>query len=260
MQGLSLENLPFFAIGSGAIFWTFLYLLAGYLSKRIFPFYSLFAEADRVNWDSRVVSLVHAVVASLAVIIYYLCSEGYEDVVFGNTAIGRIACTISSGFFAWDMGIVLLKWKVFGFPLILHAFYCVTVFSGALLPLMQFYATFFLSFECSSIFLNTYFLMQIAEENTPSKQMPKQFTRFQSIIGVLFAISFVIIRLVLGNYYYFHYWREAWARPDDLHPMVWNFYRLMTLFSGLLNAIWFIEIIKKAVGAGTTTPPIKKEE
>jgi hypothetical protein len=127
-----------------------------------------------------------------------------------------------------------------------HVFTCLLALF-ALNPFLHHYAAFFLGIsEVSTGILCAYLIF---DEKSGSSLLIKRFPTTHMVLGVLFAINFIIFRVVLWLYFSYHFWLDLIA--------VWNYEFLHShaavMFYGvgssgltILQLVWLGEILTAA--------------
>lgn len=106
-------------------------------------------------------------------------------------------------------------------------------------------------FEWSSLFLNGLFMSILVKEYDPRAAV------IESVSSVLFAITFTVVRMLIGNYYYLEIINLAIDQWDALPAWVWCIFLSNVVASAILNTFWFIQIVQAALGYNN---PTKKEK
>eukprot|EP01121_Diplochlamys_sp_Union-15-3_P010312 TRINITY_DN2889_c0_g2_i1.p1 TRINITY_DN2889_c0_g2~~TRINITY_DN2889_c0_g2_i1.p1 ORF type:complete len:268 (-),score=24.54 TRINITY_DN2889_c0_g2_i1:51-854(-) len=239
-------NFPLLPITVTTIFFIIVNITSHHFSS-FTATYRLSSDFDKVLWNSRIVSMVHAaIVLVLWFYCFFLAPVQYEDVIWDTTPTGRIMVLISFGYFVWDIMSIIKNFKVFGPPFLIHALYCLAVNFAAVMRVFEFYMAAFLILEGSTPFLNVYMIMGHIEATHKTQPRSESFKRLKDKIGIVFGITFIIVRIIIGNYLYFHVWRLSFQRWNEIPALVWWFYRSITIFSELLNAKWLLQILNRA--------------
>ncbi|KAJ1927538.1 hypothetical protein IWQ60_002842 [Tieghemiomyces parasiticus] len=202
---------------SSTVFWFLLYEASKVVFPRIFrQSFARFNKVQCINWHSRVVSLVHAVMVT-AMCIPWL---GHPDLtgdpitVYSHDAARLWA--IIGGYFVWDVYINARYIKIWGPPFLMHGcvglFFCVMVFR----PIMNPYGPYLVLNELSTPFLNMHWFMD---------KVGMAGSNLQLINGVLLLVTFFFCRLSYGMYWYI------------------RLYAISLMVLNCLNIIWFYKMI-----------------
>jgi len=121
--------------------------------------------------------------------------------------------------------------------MLIHAIMCAGIFLGSMGPFLHYYGAWFIMYELSTIFLNT--IMNF-------KQMPTNSVSptTELIVGALFAITFIGLRIVFGPYYSFVVWKLLLENSSKLSWLCIIQYLGGNIILNLLNFIWFAEIVR----------------
>jgi hypothetical protein len=208
--------------------------------EQVIPSYHI--HVQNVDWDVHVVAFAHAVISSLFGIWCYVMLlrqqspfENFIDNPFFETNwYTDLLFQISIGYFVYDFIISTIYISVYGKSFFLHA-------SLSLLAAMAIYlsgvghsfAILFLLYEISTPFMNMrWFLANLDMKHTLA----------YSINGLLFMITFFLIRVVFG---WVHFLRTSYQlyyltdpRAAIIKPI---FYLTASVLNGL-NLFWFFQI------------------
>jgi hypothetical protein len=209
-----------------------------------------FSPRERVDWNNRIVSIVHSFVV-VPVAFYCLIVEDLwnQDQVTYHTAVSRLLCCFSAGYFIWDLVTCALNLRFFGPSFLIHGIYCTFVYASVSLPspMFQRLAVCFLLFEVSTIFLN------LGDTANKMKKYPLHakssvLGQIQTINFALFALTFLLARLGFGNYCLYDLIILAYERFGEF--TLWRqismvTYVFMCCVSSVLNTYWFYKIILK---------------
>jgi hypothetical protein len=260
-----------------------MYLGSGIFSKRLFDRFG-FTYADQRSWRSRCTSMLHAfIVGGLGAYVLFVEKKLDMEQVWPATNLSVITMAISAGYFLWDSIVVLARYDLFGFLFALHGIYCLYVYAIATFYVVfHYHAMALLMFEWSTPFMNIFFMADQVETKMQeaaalkSKQktdsssekdvvdgVPKWFKTTTFVLSALFALAFVLVRMVWGNYHYFQFYRVCWALWNE--TPVWLNLSLMALIivAFLLNGTWMVQIILTGLNVlpkpDSNTKPIAKD-
>jgi hypothetical protein len=242
-------------IFASALFFTIVYHVGKVFSKRLSSTYSHLPKVSQIDWSTRVVSMAHAcIVLPLSVYAVYFEGELPKDVIFKTSYWSNMVCAISGGYFVWDLLICLKHLSVIGYGFLLHAVYCGIVFLGVQFPpMLHYFALTYLLYEATTVFMNPFVMMEMMKTH-PTKKRGDTFHKVQFYISVCFALLFLVIRMIGGNYYLYLLWEIPSARMNEMtayHQMMWKIFFVAGVLSSLLNTYWFAEIVKQALGVLT---------
>ena len=189
----------------------------------------------RVNWHTRVVSLVHSVWAICAAATLLL---RHGDRLFGPLdvyvpAAGRVHA-ISLGYFAYDLVHCLLHYQLSGFPFALHAFCSGLVYLLSFRPYLMYWGAVFLSYELSTPFLNVHWFCD---------KLGLSASRLSFVNGLSLVGTFFVARLLLGIPASLYVdWRMV--KNYEAEPL-WlvAFYLASNVAMNWLNLLWFHKLL-----------------
>ncbi|EGW34926.1 uncharacterized protein SPAPADRAFT_132553 [Spathaspora passalidarum NRRL Y-27907] len=180
------------------------YLIVQELSGPIFsrvmgPTYTKLPKRTKVNFDVHVASMVQCVV-SFVLLVAHFNNEHFlnreQDPVnslVGTTPFGCMVCSVTVGYFLWDIYVCTRYYRLFGLGFLFHGFAAAYAMGAGLLPYCQPWAGAFLTFELSTPFVNL---------NWFASKLPAGTFNERTIIinGLCLIISFFLVRIVWGFY------------------------------------------------------------
>jgi len=226
-------------IGS-VVFFFVLQWVVSVVSNRL-ECYRRLSKEDKLEWVIRVVSIVHALVSwgtvpgfffpepALATGDLYAYSE-QSDVFF----------CISTGYFAWDL--IITIYYGWGALFLMHAISSFGVFFFGLYPFLHYVGQFYLGvFELSTV----WFHLRCLLERTGKTQ-----TLFFKFVEVMFAVSFTIVRIIMGTYVSFWWWIDmvTLAMSGKAHSVfVICYYLGSNAILMVLQYYWFFLLLQAAL-------------
>ncbi len=234
-----------------AVAWTSVHILSMWVSRRHFKIYQQLPFKMQLQWGTRVVAFIHAVLI-LALSAYCMTSDPIisQKPTYGISTLSYLTFQIATGYFMWDLLLCLLFFKEFGWGFLLHAVGCFFTFALQLEGLLPFYGCFYLLFEASTPFLNCHWLMD--KMGIPNSSPLKKLN------AVLLVVSFFVFRLLLGIGYTYHSIWPAFnylsERADNSIIVALMYYYKATIVTlSLLNCYWFYTIVRFATRPPKTT-------
>ncbi|KAG9318568.1 DUF887-domain-containing protein [Chiua virens] len=231
-----LSTLPEFAdvVVIAWLFFTVLqFSLSPAISRAVFPVsYTKADKRTRRNWDVHVVSLVHALVATLLASRCLHVKSLDEDRAFGTYPDASFLFAIALGYFMWDAFESIFHFSDIGF--VIHGVACLAIFVLGSRPFVHYYAVRFLLWEVSTIFLNINWFLD---------KLGKTGSKLQLANGVALLSSFFCVRLVWGgkmSYDFFVTLNGIYTEIPLLYIMLYGTSNLM--LQGL-NWFWFTKMI-----------------
>eukprot|EP01012_Entosiphon_sulcatum_P057557 TRINITY_DN81351_c0_g1_i1.p1 TRINITY_DN81351_c0_g1~~TRINITY_DN81351_c0_g1_i1.p1 ORF type:complete len:241 (+),score=22.79 TRINITY_DN81351_c0_g1_i1:25-747(+) len=223
---------------SAAVFSAIYCFASPALSLRIAPsVYGKLSPAERVDWDSRTVALLHALC-----ILPCAWTCAWNDPILAADHLHNVSDTfrltagIAVGFFLWDTVLCARYLRVFGPSFLVHATCCLLLYSASLLfALAPFYTGFVLQWEASTPFLHLrHFLLKSKRTSSP----------LFVVVSVLFALTFFVSRLLGGLYINSIFWPEILQRGLPWPKLL--LIGTVDLVLCSLNCLWFARIIRSA--------------
>ncbi|XP_063056414.1 TLC domain-containing protein 4-B-like [Engraulis encrasicolus] len=154
--------------------------------------------SSRTEWNSRIVSTIHALVVSHSSLYVFLFDEAIiEDPVWGDPAAVKLNVAITTGYLLSDLVIMFSTWEVTGDKLfVLHHLAALYAYSYVLdQGLLPYFANFRLLSEFSTPCVNQRWFFKVLRY--PKTSVPNLLN------GALMAGVFFLVRLaVLPVYYY----------------------------------------------------------
>lgn len=216
-----------------------IYALSPVLSPRFVSQYRQLSLKTRLDFDTRVVSQIQAVV--LCALSYPMFS--HPDLVYGPESYipyGGFVAAMAIGYFLWDTYVSVRRYKLFGWSFVLHGAAALYTFVNALCPFLMPYGAVFMWFEASTPFVNIHWL----STHVPNMVSPK----WQTANGILLIITFFVFRIVNGSYNGFLIIRELLTDPPRHVPIITQV-GVMSCYLSLmyLNFLWFSKMISLAL-------------
>mmetsp|Transcript_1315 Transcript_1315/g.2499 ORF Transcript_1315/g.2499 Transcript_1315/m.2499 type:complete len:293 (-) Transcript_1315:14-892(-) len=210
----SLTFLEIYAWISSTIFFYLLYLLSGAVSSKFSAPYRRIVQAkctlknnrQDVDWNTRVVSTIHAVVISAACVHTILYDRLYEDAPTGKYTIRTQAVlAVFLGYISYDLAVVLANYQYFrhagGASAAAHHLLVLVSYSlGLSQRACHFYLLCFASTELTTPFINLrWFLYESGHKDGLAYK----------VNGFLMWLSFTIVRAAFCPYLLYHFLSNA---------------------------------------------------
>jgi len=205
-------------------------------------------ENDKVQWCSRAVSTIHAIICT-SVGLYVLISDkpSYEDALWGKSKIGEMTGAFTWGYMIADFLYMLVVLS----PQTADAYYATLVHHFM-------FVICYPSLLCTGAMTHLLLIRLIAEMSTPFVNMRwnlavtgKKSTKRYFYNGLLLLFTFFISRILLMPYVY---WRFYQAKDtlgyDKLENIKWIF--AGPILVDCLNLYWFYKIALGSIKHLTT--------
>jgi len=180
-----------------------IYFISDVLFARLLPFYSKLSKGDRTEWGSRVVSTLHAFVATYGSFLALYTDHN----VFTQDPFGR--CTqcdwwlkVSIGYFLYDMVLVMTEKQIRSMGTIIHHILGIVGFSASMAGGQVLYFTLLQnSTELTTPFVNNRWFLAASKQSNSQAYM---------INGLVMTFAFVMYRAVIvpiaASYAFYAHW------------------------------------------------------
>lgn len=135
-------------LAGSALAWTALYVGSGVVSRWGSPTYRGLPHKLRLQWDTRVVALAHALLICYAAFWGLLFDAPLRaDPLHARSSWAYATMVTACGYFLWDLAMCVLHYHEFQLGFLLHAIGCLLTFLGSLVrpPPQTIHAFFFFS-------------------------------------------------------------------------------------------------------------------
>lgn len=234
------EILFFLVVYSG------IYTLSASVTPAVYPAYRKLSKRNQVNFDMHVTSQVQAIV--LCAFAWMMFFDTSLDTLTSHTPFSSMAISSAIGYFVWDLYVSVKYVNMFGMPFLAHAAAALFTFFEATRPFLHNFAAPFMLYEMSTPFVNHHWFAS----HVPG-MIPESLQKFN---GLCLLGAFFIFRIVLGSYFGFKLFTEAFSNPPEGVPR-WSLYAVLTTYATLtsLNFFWFSKMIKLAAKAFRAPKP-----
>lgn len=206
-----------------------------------FEFYNKSSKAIKVEWKSRVVSTIHAIMSLVGA---YYCLWGSEcgaRQVFGFAPVCDLSIIISTSYWIFDVLLVLGNYAIFKDPVIVaHHIACITPFLlGRYFEQGWGYGCRAQLTELSTPFVNNRWFFEVIQRKYPKMSL----SNIQVANGILLWLTFVFGRIIN-----LPLMLRGFVTNDDrffsAHWSVWGTMFLGTVLVTVLSFYWFWKITK----------------
>lgn len=197
--------------------------------------YKSLPNTKQRSWDTRFVAVIHAV--AVCVLAVPICFDEHlnQDRVFGTNSYSQSVFAFTSGYFLWDIVVSIRFFDDFGVGSVVHAVLCFFVYFFTQRPFAQWYGGLFLLYEISTPFLHvSWFLDKMGMTGTP----------IQLFNGIVMLSAFFFMRIVIGFYESFEFFRSVYIVLDRSPLLLLVFYSCANITLNSLNVIWFYWMAK----------------
>ncbi|MQM11002.1 hypothetical protein Taro_043902 [Colocasia esculenta] len=228
------------------------YEVTGCLSSQYFKGYAKLSKSEKIEWNNRGFSTIHAIVVAIVSFYLIVLSDVFKDgsheelIIKRKSAVSDAIFGISLGYFISDLGMILWLFPTLGGKeyLIHHGLSMYAIFLALLSGQAHYYILMVLFSEITTPFINLRWYLDHAG---------KKNSKFYLWNGIAMSIGWLIARILLFIYFFIH----MYLHFDQVKTMfTLGFYSLLTVPSMLavMNAFWFWKILrglKKAISRKT---------
>ncbi|XP_062962724.1 TLC domain-containing protein 4 [Cynocephalus volans] len=214
-----------------------------WLSAKISPGFNSLSFKKKIEWNSRVASTCHSLVAvSFGLYLFFFDEATIIDRLWGDPSLVKMNIAIASGYLISDLLILILYWKMIGdkFYIIHH---CVSLYAYYLIlkeGVLAYIGNFRLLAELSSPFVNQRWFFE-------ALKYPK-FSKANIINGILMTVVFFIARIApippFYGFIYSVYGTEPFIRLGCLIQSSWI---ATCVVLDMMNVMWMIKITRGCI-------------
>ncbi|KNC78651.1 hypothetical protein SARC_08925 [Sphaeroforma arctica JP610] len=222
-------------------FWFFHQHIVMYSMRRLSATYAVLSKGDQLEVAISCCSITHAVISLNTIPVWLYNEELAVEPMYGRMPEYYDRFLIFTvGYFMWDSLVSI--YHGLGVPFCAHAVASLGVFWLGMHPFLQHYLGFFLGmFELSTPFYHTRNILGLLGNEKHIVYM---------IATVCFSITFIVVRIGLGFYVSFTWWRLMYnlLQSGEAHSVaVVLYYMLCNIVIMTLQTIWLKEIVMGAV-------------
>ncbi|XP_019897547.1 TLC domain-containing protein 4-B isoform X1 [Esox lucius] len=228
------------AVASFLFFQWLFHRASPWVSTRVSPGFLRLAEKQKVEWNSRTVSTLHALVVGLFCLYILLFDDAVnEDPVWGDPTLVKINVGMTTGYLISDLLLIFYYWKAIGdkyFVLhhlaALYAYYY--VLGQGMLP---YFANFRLLAEFSTPCVNQRWFFEVL--GYPKSSRPNIAN------GMAMAVVFFLVRIAIMPLYYSRMWAvygtDAFYRVPLGGRAAWI---ISSVCLDVMNVMWMHKIAR----------------
>ncbi|PSN65642.1 hypothetical protein BS50DRAFT_496235 [Corynespora cassiicola Philippines] len=190
----------------------FLYqFIYAYLGPRISNYlapktYGNLQGRSKLDWNIHVVSMTQATIISLLAQYVVLFDEERKQMnamerAYGYTNLSAKALAVADGYFVWHFFMMVVHYKVYGFPMLAHAWACNFVMIQGFRPAFLTYGVASFLYEWSNIPLNIHRALG---------KLNMQSSRLYVVNGISLFVVFFCCRIIWGTYLTWAFWQDLW--------------------------------------------------
>jgi len=236
-----LSRVPF--VAASALGWQAVFSAGSWFSSRYFSdVYGKLSRRDKIQWNARFVSTAHCLITTvlaLALVFDGTLGATSETKIHGHSDLGDVLFSLSAGYFAWDIGLVLAASE--GLAYLFHGLSCFIIYFFVLRPSLMYYGACFLLFEASTVFLNVRGTFAQMRKVTPLSHRQE---KLASMNDVAFFFVFFCCRILWGYTQSYDFWVTMLSNPGALPTVQLVTYLVLNLGLNSLNTLWFSRMVK----------------
>ncbi|KAH9989938.1 DUF887-domain-containing protein [Russula vinacea] len=187
---------------------------------------------ERVGWQSRVASLVHALlILPLAARCLHLPALAADRAFGWDPRVGTLFA-VTSGYFLWDSIVSLVHYEGMGF--VIHGWTCLIIYFNGFRPFLAYYGPRFMLWELSTPFLNIHWML----DKTGQTGSP-----LQLVNGLILISTFACARLGYGSIMSYQFLQTLFEVRDGLSSATFAGHVCGNVTLNGLNVFWFSRMI-----------------
>ncbi|NXD38870.1 TM56B protein, partial [Copsychus sechellarum] len=237
----SLSNLTIgIAVASFIIFQLLFHFLSSWASTRITPGFKNLSQKRKIEWNSRTVSTLHALVVGGFCLYILLYDDAVNaDPLWGDPSIVKLNIAITTGYLISDLLLIIFYWKAIGdkFFVIHHLAALYAYYFVLSEGLLAYFGNFRLLAEFSTPFVNQRWFFEVLGYPKSSKA--------NIINGMLMTVVFFVVRIAVMPVYYSHvissFGTEGFKRLGFAAQSAWI---ISSVVLDIMNVMWMVKIAK----------------
>ncbi|XP_068656489.1 uncharacterized protein [Aristolochia californica] len=239
---LSPPFIPYTSIICSIFLCKMAYDLTQLFSSFYFKSYSGLNKIQRIEWNNRGISTIHAIFITVTALYLVFFSDLFSDnrlaglVTFRRSAFSTFALGVSVGYFIADLGMIMWMYpSLGGMEYIIHHFLSViavaySLFSGE----GQLYTYMVLISETTTPGINLRWYL-----DTAGMKRSKAYV----MNGIVIFFTWLIARVLLFVYLFYHV-SVHYNQVEQLHPFGYFLVFGVPSVLTIMNLMWFMKIVK----------------
>lgn len=230
------------AVIGGIIASKLVYDLAHMASAIHFKSYYSLSRLQRIEWDNRVISTVHAIFITTMSLYLVFISDLFADnqhagiVILRKSTLSTFALGVSLGYFLADLGMIFWVYPSLGGKeyVVHHLLSAASLAYAMLTGEGQFYTFIVLMSETTTPGINLRWYLDTAGMKR---------SRLYLVNGVMMFFAWLIARVLLFIYLFYHLYSHA-DQLKQIHIYGLVLVCIVPVVLFIMNLIWFVKIIK----------------
>lgn len=204
--------------------------------------YKKLSKAEKIEWDNRGFSTVHAIVVSVTAAYLLFWSDFFKDegpygpVVFRSSILSQVILGVSIGYFISDLAMILWVYPALGGKeYVLHHLLSMISLSLSLYSAQaHFYLYVVLFSEITTPFVNLRWYLNMAGMKNSKAYV---------FNGILLFFGWLFARVLLFVYFFFHIYQH-YDQVKEVFAAGFYFLFIAPPSLALMNLFWFYKIAK----------------
>ncbi|RZC27152.1 Transmembrane protein 56-B isoform D [Glycine soja] len=234
--------IPYTSIIGGIFACKMVYDLTQLFSTVHFKSYSSLTRIQRVEWNNRSMSTIHAIFITTISLYLVFCSNLYSDnqlselITFQSSSSSTFALGVSVGYFIADLGMIFWFFpSLGGYEYVIHHLLSLVAVSFSMLTGEgQLYTYMVLISETTTPGINLRWYLDAAGMKKSNAYL---------INGVVIVIAWLVARILLFVYMFYHVYLH-FDQIEQMHVFGQMLVIVVPLALSVMNLIWFSKIIK----------------
>ncbi|KAL2322453.1 hypothetical protein Fmac_026832 [Flemingia macrophylla] len=234
--------IPYTSVITGILACKMVYELTQLIGTSYFKIYSSFSKIQRIEWNNRASSTMHAIFITSMSLYMVFCSnlfseyQSTEGITVRSSSLSTFALGVSAGYFIADLGMILWFFpSLGGYEYVIHhLFSLVAVAYSMLSGEGQLYTFMVLISETTTPGINLRWYLDVAGMKKSKAYL---------INGIVIFISWLVARILLFIFMFYHVYLH-FDQVKQMHTFGQLLVMVVPLVLSVMNLIWFSKIIK----------------
>lgn len=234
--------IPYTSVVVGMLTCKLAYDLSQLISTFYFRNYNSLTKIQRIEWNNRGISTVHAVFISVMSMYFVFWSEIFSDqnpaglITFRNSPFSTFALGMSVGYFISDLGMICWRYPLLGGLeyVVHHSLSAIAVAYSMCMGEGQLYTFMVLISEVTTPWINFRWYLDVSGLKRSTAYM---------INGVIIFFSWLVARILLFGYMFYHVYLHQ-NQVMQMHTAGFLLVFVVPAALGIMNLMWFGKILK----------------
>ncbi|KAL8508376.1 hypothetical protein ACS0TY_018838 [Phlomoides rotata] len=234
--------IPYSSVLGGMLTCKLIYDLSQLISTFYFRTYNGLTKIQRIEWNNRCISTLHAFFISLMSLYFVFWSDLFSDrnssglITFRNSSLSTFALGMSVGYFIADLGMICWRYPLLGGAeyIVHHSLSGIAVAYSMFTGEGQLYTFMVLISEVTTPEINLRWYLDVSGLKKTSIYM---------INGIVIFFSWLVARILLFGYMFYHVYLHH-AQVMQMHIVGFLLVYLVPITLAVMNLVWFGKILK----------------